>query len=110
MNALRTLVVDDELLARRRLTMLLADEPDVEVVAECENGEEAVAAIEAHAPDLVLTITDDGRGFDPAAAGEGGGHGQRTMQERAMLCGGSAHVDSAPGRGTRLVVRVPLST
>jgi two-component system LytT family response regulator len=54
MPALRTLVVDDELLARRRLTMLLADEPDVEVVAECENGEQAVAAIEAHAPDLVF--------------------------------------------------------
>jgi two-component system LytT family response regulator len=54
MPTLRTLVVDDELLARRRLTMLLADEPDVEVVAECENGEQAVAAIEAHAPDLVF--------------------------------------------------------
>jgi two-component system, LytTR family, response regulator len=54
MPALRALVVDDELLARRRLTMLLADEPDVEVVAECENGEEAVAAIEAHAPNLVF--------------------------------------------------------
>jgi len=30
------------------------------------------------------------------------------MQERALLCGGRLHVDSAPGRGTRLVVRIPL--
>jgi PAS domain S-box-containing protein len=57
--------------------------------------------------ELVLAVTDDGRGFDPAGE-HGGGHGRRTMRERALLCGGWLHVDSAPGRGTRLVVRVPL--
>ena len=62
--------------------------------------------LEVRGSELVLTVTDDGRGFDPAACG--GGHGQRTMQERALLCGGWLHVHSAPGRGTRLVVRVPL--
>ncbi|MGY1606260.1 ATP-binding protein [Geodermatophilus sp. SYSU D00700] len=63
--------------------------------------------LEVRGSELVLTVTDDGRGFDPADE-PGGGHGQRTMRERALLCGGWLHVHSAPGEGTRLVVRVPL--
>jgi two-component system LytT family response regulator len=51
---LRVLIVDDEPLARRRLRELLADEPDVEVVAECGNGIDAVAAIRRDRPDVVL--------------------------------------------------------
>ena len=50
----RTLVVDDEPLARAGMRGLLADDPDVALVGECANGREAVAAIRAHAPDLVL--------------------------------------------------------
>jgi signal transduction histidine kinase len=57
--------------------------------------------------ELELTVHDDGRGFDPATARQRG-HGQRTMHERALLCGGALSVDSAPGRGTRVVVRLPL--
>jgi PAS domain S-box-containing protein len=67
----------------------------------------AAVAVETPGHDLVLTVADDGRGFDPAAPAAGG-HGQRTMRERARLCGGTVQVDSAPGRGTRVVVRVPL--
>ena len=52
--AIRTLVVDDQPLARERLLALLADESDVEVVATATSGPEAVAAIRAHAPDLVF--------------------------------------------------------
>lgn len=52
--AIRAIVVDDQPLARERLLHLLAAEPDVEVVGVCANGLEAVAAIEARAPDLVF--------------------------------------------------------
>lgn len=51
---LRALIVDDEELARQRIRHLLQREPDVEVVGECQNGVEAVKAIEDHAPDLVF--------------------------------------------------------
>ena len=51
---LRTLIVDDEPLARRRLRTLLRDEPRVDVVGECEDGPSAVAACQEHSPDLVL--------------------------------------------------------
>ena len=52
--AIRTIVVDDEPLARRHLHTLLSAEPDVAVIAECATGTEAVAAIRAHRPDLVF--------------------------------------------------------
>lgn len=51
---MRTLLVDDEPLARQRLRLLLAEEPDVEIIGECANGTEAIAAIEKEAPDLVF--------------------------------------------------------
>jgi two-component system, LytTR family, response regulator len=51
---LRALIVDDERLARERLRELLASEPDVELIGECGNGDDAVAAIERDHPDLVL--------------------------------------------------------
>ena len=51
---LRTIVVDDESLARRGLKLRLEQLDDVEVVAECRNGREALAAIAEQAPDLVF--------------------------------------------------------
>jgi two-component system, LytTR family, response regulator len=51
---LRTLIVDDEPLARERLRALLQLEPDIEVIGECADGQQAVSAITQHAPDLVF--------------------------------------------------------
>src|SRR5262249_61539290 len=52
--SIRALIVDDEPLARQRLRRLLQEEPDVEIVGECADGGEAVAAIRADKPDLVF--------------------------------------------------------
>jgi two-component system LytT family response regulator len=54
MKKIRMLVVDDEPLARERLTNLLAAEADIEVIGQCRDGEEAVTAIIDHTPDLVF--------------------------------------------------------
>jgi two-component system, LytTR family, response regulator len=51
---MRVLIVDDEDLARERVRSLLQAERDVEIVAECGNGFEAIRAIEEHDPDLVF--------------------------------------------------------
>jgi DNA-binding LytR/AlgR family response regulator len=51
---IRALIVDDEPLARKRLSNLLAAFADVEIVAEADNGSDAVLQIEAHQPDLLL--------------------------------------------------------
>jgi two-component system LytT family response regulator len=50
----RTLVVDDEELARQVLRELLGAHPEIEVVAECRNGLEAVKAVSEHKPDLLF--------------------------------------------------------
>lgn len=66
MNPLKAIVVDDESLARRGLALRLEKNPQVEVIAECANGREALQAISAHSPDLVfLDIQMPGMdGFD----------------------------------------------
>jgi two-component system LytT family response regulator len=51
---IRTLIVDDEALARRGIRQLLAVHPDMSVVAECGNGREALAALSAHSPALMF--------------------------------------------------------
>jgi two-component system LytT family response regulator len=54
MTKIRTLVVDDEPVARAHVIALLRDEPDIDVVAECANGAEAAEAIQRTSPDLVF--------------------------------------------------------
>ena len=51
---IKTLIVDDEPLARERLAALLGGEADIEVVGQARDGEEAIAAIQDHAPQLVF--------------------------------------------------------
>jgi two-component system LytT family response regulator len=54
MNKLRLLLVDDEPLIRKGLRHALSGVPDVEVIAECATGNEAIRAISSSSPDLVL--------------------------------------------------------
>lgn len=50
----RVLIVDDEPLARRGVTLRLAEHPDMTVIGECSSGEEAIREILAQRPDLVF--------------------------------------------------------
>lgn len=50
----RTLIVDDEPLARRRIRALLGDEPEIDIIGEAGSGTAAVKAIESEKPDLVF--------------------------------------------------------
>jgi two-component system, LytTR family, response regulator len=54
MTKIRTLIVDDEPLARERVRLLLERESDIEVIGECGNGAEALEAIPGSRPDLVF--------------------------------------------------------
>jgi two-component system, NarL family, sensor histidine kinase DevS len=56
---------------------------------------------------ILLTVRDDGCGFDPATRSDG--FGIRGMRERADLLGGELEVDSAPGRGTVVRARFPVT-
>lgn len=56
---------------------------------------------------LSSVVEDDGRGFDPEAV-DNTRLGIVGMRERVVMFGGTLDVDSAPGRGTVVVVRIPL--
>ena len=51
---IRTIIADDEALAREGLKAFLAEEPDVEVVEECPDGASTVRAVERRQPDLLF--------------------------------------------------------
>jgi signal transduction histidine kinase len=61
---------------------------------------------------LTLVIEDDGSGFDMGRSNQGGWphFGIQSMKERAAAIGGALGIESRPGTGTRLIVRMPLST
>jgi signal transduction histidine kinase len=67
-----------------------------------------------HEDQLRLTVRDDGVGFDLEAerrrARAGGSLGLLSLEERAALGGGALAIDSAPGRGTTLVLTLPVSS
>ena len=51
---LRAIIADDEPLARERVRSLAAEEPGVEIVAECSNGAQTLKAVQEHRPDLLF--------------------------------------------------------
>lgn len=51
---IRVLVVDDHILLRQGIAGILAPEPDIELIAEAENGAEAIERFERHRPDVTL--------------------------------------------------------
>jgi signal transduction histidine kinase len=57
----------------------------------------------------VFVVQDDGQGFDLAASC-GQGHGKANMQARAATMGGSIKMTSAPGKGTRVLLTLPVFT
>ncbi|MGE5590641.1 MAG: cache domain-containing protein [Bacillota bacterium] len=100
--------------------------PDVEA-ALLRVAQEAFSNIRKHAQasqvelnleyaqsEVRLRIADNGRGFDPAArrsrsgAPDHSGFGLLSMRERVQTLGGTLEVDSRPGEGTRVCVRVPV--
>jgi len=70
----------------------------------------SAASIRVSAQDgrLVLTIQDDGHGFNPERTGRRTGDGLRNMAERARALNARLNITSAPGRGTRLNLEMPL--
>jgi len=53
-----------------------------------------------------VTVTDNGRGFDPHGAGDAGGLGLASMRARVERLGGALTIRSQPGEGTTVAVRV----
>jgi signal transduction histidine kinase len=71
-------------------------------------GAEANISVREEERALIFVVADDGAGFD-LASGAQRGHGFVNMSDRVGAIGGSITVESAPGRGTRIGGRIPLS-
>ena len=78
-------------------------------IAKHANARHVTLRLEPEGGDMVLTIQDDGTGFDPVEVrARSSRYGMTTMKERVLAAGGSLEVDSAPGKGTTLRARVPF--
>jgi signal transduction histidine kinase len=79
-----------------------------QVVARFEAERQALALMDH--PAIALTVAGDGRGFSPAASKvEDAGFGLRSLAARSRLIGATLRIRSAPGRGTTVVVEVPVN-
>jgi signal transduction histidine kinase len=71
----------------------------------------AVINLRNNSDEFVMEIEDDGKGFDaskPIQVDESGrGRGLLSMKERASLLGGTCDIQSQPGKGTKITVRMP---
>ncbi len=70
-----------------------------------------VVTLRQEAGDFTLAVVDNGQGFDPVAveSGDGSCLGISGMRERAAGVGGSCWVESSPGRGTSVTLRLPVA-
>jgi signal transduction histidine kinase len=72
----------------------------------------AVITVQCNTDECTMQIEDDGKGFDasrPIEVDESGrGRGLFSMKERASLLGGTCDIQSQPGKGTRIMVKVPV--
>ncbi|MCA8832791.1 sensor histidine kinase [Hymenobacter pini] len=73
--------------------------------ARCQH---ATITLEYEQGRLLLTVHDDGVGFDPTAPARGSGNGLVNMRARAAAMRGQLTIHSAPGQGTTLQLSVPV--
>ena len=96
----------------------IAPEKEVQILRIVQ---EALTNVKKHAPGaqirlsvdandrrVLVTVRDDGPGFEPASITQNGRFGLQTMKERAESAGGKLVVDSQPGAGTTVEVTVPV--
>jgi signal transduction histidine kinase len=78
----------------------------IQNVAKYAQASRATIRLAEQNGDLTFSVEDDGRGFDLTATPSGSG--LENMRDRVEALGGSLLVDSAPGRGTTVVGRIPV--
>jgi len=78
-------------------------------IAKHAEAAEARISLQATGEEIVLSVGDSGAGFDPDEGRSARGLGLGSMEERVRLIHGRLSIDSEPGRGTIIEVRVPLS-
>jgi signal transduction histidine kinase len=78
-------------------------------VARHARATKATVRLAPEGSDLVLEIHDNGRGFEPLAKPLHGHYGLANMHDRATALHGDLVVETGPGSGTRIIVRIPVA-
>jgi signal transduction histidine kinase len=97
-----------ELPASTRQALLDATRESLTNVAKHAGVAAATVRVTVTAAQLTVEVIDRGRGYDPAVCPPGTGQ-SGSIRARLVEVGGAAEVDTAPGRGTRVVLRVPAA-
>ncbi len=82
-------------------------------VLEHSEAKNTLIRLECNSNECILCVEDDGRGFDVSKLTRvdpsGRGAGLFTTKERVSLVGGKCHINSRPGQGTKVTVKIPLA-
>ena len=79
-------------------------------IAKHAGAHQVVVILSRSGDEVMLSIADDGRGFDPENVRQHtGGLGLRSIDERARLAHGHVSIEAAPGLGTRVSVRLEVA-
>lgn len=95
--------------ARQRSIFMTVQEALANIARHAKATEVQVSLLD-EAEQITLTISDNGRGFDSKDKSMRVGHGLANMRTRARDMGGSFTIESAPGLGTTITLRIPHSS
>lgn len=105
------LAVDPEVVldlpAEDRSQLLQIAREGLSNIARHARATQAEVAISSRDGAVVLSVSDNGCGFDPSAVHGPSHQGLANMEGRADILGGTLDIESEPGAGTRIIVRVP---
>lgn len=96
-----------------RTTLLRAAQASLANVWVHAKAETAVVTLSFLGCEVAMDIYDDGAGFDPGPAAasarpDGSGYGLKSLRDRVAALSGSLDIESAPGEGTVVAIRLPL--
>jgi signal transduction histidine kinase len=101
--------LDGRLLPEANHELLQIAREAVSNVARHSGARKAALSLVVDADEAILRIEDDGAGFDPDQRLGSGHFGLANLRDRAAGVGGTLSIGSEPGKGTRIIVRLPLA-
>jgi PAS domain S-box-containing protein len=99
--------LDDRLASETETTLYRIAQEALNNIAKHSRAGHVDVILERRPDSVLLIIEDNGVGFDPGGVGSDGGFGLVGMQERAALVGATLQIESTPGKGTTIFVRLP---